>query len=517
MTFITDNRGVSEVVGAILVFGVLIALLAIFQTQAIPAANQQVEFNHNQEAQGDLVKFHQTTSEVVNTGDKESVGIETGTGYPARLLFYSPPQATGSLSTTDNRTVTITNASATNPEVRDYIDSSNLTLSSRTLEYSVNYNYLDNAPTTRYEYGVLYNNFSDATIIKNPGSVVDDTDINLIFMAGNYSATSGTTQSVDIRPVSAPARPVTVTGDGGSNITLELPTQMPLSTWDEIVGSQSTVLNVSKPTNETVRIVLDGDQRYTLRMAGIGLEPGVEKPEAHYIVPAEGGVTDVGPNGNASVTFEVRDRYNNPVAGQAVNITLGGHSEIVNTNGEGRASLSVSATTTGTAIGKIEGCSSSDRCNAEFNVNVLSTGGMINPSSGVRLQEATLQTGTSFGETLENAFGAIVGEGSSGDVVNLSFDVDNNLEFAAVRVNFYGKNGNEAPPTDWAMEDGSSGMSGEVSGEYNSSTTLDPSENIRVAFSDGSGDYSVSTDDYFVISVILSNGEQSIYFVSPSQ
>jgi len=512
MNFITDNRGVSEVVGAILVFGVLIALLAIFQTQAIPAANQQVEFNHNQEAQGDFVKFHQTTSEVANTGDGESVGIETGTGYPARLLFYSPPQATGSLSTTDNRTVTITNASATSPEVRDYIDSSNLTLSSRTLEYSVNYNYLDNAPTTRYEYGVLYNNFSDATIIKNPGSVVDDTDINLIFMAGNYSATSGTTQSVDIRPVSAPARPVTVTGDSGSNITLELPTQMPLSTWNEVVGSQSTVLNVSKPTNETVRIVLDGDQRYTLRMAGIGLEPGVEKPEAHYIVPAEGGVTDVGPNGNASVTFEVRDKYNNPVAGQAVNVTLGGQSEVVNTNGEGRASLSVSATTTGTATGKIVGCSGPDRCAAEFNVNVLSTGGMINPSSGVRLNQATLQSNFSLG----NFFGGVVGEGQSGSAVDMTFNVDNNLEFASVRVNFYGKNGDGAPPETWAMRDNSDGKSGDVSGEYDSTGTLDPSEDITVLFGDGNNRYSVSTDDYFVISVILTNGEQAIYFVSPS-
>jgi hypothetical protein len=513
MNFITDNRGVSEVIGAILVFGVLIALLAILQTQAIPAANQQVEFDHNQEVQGDLIKFHQTADEVATSGEKQSVRIKTGTGYPSRLLFYSPPSATGQLSTTENRTVTITNASATEPEVNDYMTGSNLTLPSRNLRYSVNYNYLDDAPTTRYEYGILYNNFSDATIIENPGSVIDDTDINLNFMAGNYSESGGLTQSVSVRSVSSPARPVTIEGENDDNITLELPTQLSLSKWEQIVGSQSTVVNVSKPTNDTVRIVLDGSERYTLRMSRLGLEPGVEKPEAHYIVPADEGVSDVGPDGNATVSFEVRDKYNNPVAGQEVNITLAGQSKVVNTNREGRASMSISATSTGTATGQIVGCTGSDRCTAEFNVNVLNTGGMINPSSGVRLQNATLQSSISLG----NVVGGLVGEGASGSAVDMEFDVSNNLEFAAVRVNFYGKNGDGSPPATWAMEDNDASMNGDVSGEYDSSTTLDPSDDITVAFGDGSGSrYSVSSDDYFVVSVILSNGEQAIYFVSPA-
>jgi hypothetical protein len=66
------------------------------------------------------------------------------------------------------------------------------------------------------------------------------------------------------------------------------------------------------------------------------------------------------------------------------------------------------------------------------------------------------------------------------------------------------------------MADGSTSMTGEVSGEYNSSTTLDPSSNIQVAFATETSAYSINTDDYFVMSVILSNGEQSIYFVSPN-
>ena len=58
LNFDSDERGVSEVLGAILVFGILVVLLATIQTQAIPAANEQVEFNHNQEVQSDLVGFN---------------------------------------------------------------------------------------------------------------------------------------------------------------------------------------------------------------------------------------------------------------------------------------------------------------------------------------------------------------------------------------------------------------------------------------------------------------------------
>ncbi|WP_336133764.1 Ig-like domain-containing protein [Natronomonas amylolytica] len=516
MTLRNDTRGVSEVVGAILVFGVLIALLAVMQTQAVPAANQQVEFEHSQDVQGDFAEFHAAANDVATGGDRESVSIAAGTGYPTRMLFFNPPRVQGSISTSENRTVTIQNAQAVDPEVDDYLNGDDVSLGSRTLRYDVSYNELGNPPQVRYEYGILYNQFRGDTTIQNPGSVIDDTEINLVFMAGNYSRTAGDTQSLEVRPVSAPSRPVTVEGKDGNNITMVLPTELPVEDWQELYGDQDHV-TITDATGDNIKIELDGDRRYTLKMAGLGLEQGVDKPDAHYIVPAKEGVTDVGAGGNVSVAFEVRDRYNNPVAGENVSITLGGNTKFVDTNGEGKAAISVSPSTTGTATGKIVDCTGSDRCTADFNVNVISPGGSINPSGGVRLQEAVLAT--SIENDLGNAIGGLnpwTPGNNEGDAVDLVFSVDDNLEFDGVRVNYYASSDDSAPPEEWAMTDGSSTISGEISGKFNSSSSLDPSADLQVAFTDGSGSVvSASTSDYFVITVILSNGEQSIYFASP--
>lgn len=515
MQFTHDNRAVSEVIGAILVFGLLIALLAIIQTQAIPAANQQVEFDHNQEVQGDLAKFHERVSRVSLSGSGESVSIRAGTGYPSRMLFFNPPRATGTISTSSPQNATLQNVRAVNLDESHYLDGSEVNVTSRAFEYSVDYNELKESPKTRYEYGVLYDEHRNATIVQNPGSVIDDTNINLVFMQGDYSKSSGTAQSVDIRPVSAPSRPVTVTGQNGDNLTLVLPTKMPVKKWDELYGNQDDVLGITEgPRNGTVKIDLDGNQRYTMRMAGLGLEQGVEKPEARYIVPADDGVTDVGTGGNTSVVFEVRDKYNNPVAGEKVSITFDGDTHSVNTTDEGRAVLSVPAASTGTAVGEIADCDYSDEaCEAEFEVNVLNPGGMINPSGGIRLQDATLDT------TFWDDFGNLLNLGLSGDTgagAQMEFDVSDGLEFTAIRVNYYSVGGDSSPPDEWQMTDGDNTITGEVSGRFNGSATLDPSQDIRVGFARSGSDYDVSTDDYFVITGIDSTGQQSLYFVSPS-
>ena len=517
--FTDDERGVSEVVGAILVFGLLIALMAILQTQAVPAANAEVEFDHNQEVQGDLAKFHERASRVALYGSGESVRIRTGTGYPTRMLFFNPPRAAGTVSTSENREATISNAEATDPEVADYLDGSDVTLDSRTFRYSVRYNELDEAPTTKYEYGILYNQHRDATINQNPGSVIDDTHINLVFMAGDYSRTTSQAQSLDVRPVSAPARPVTVEGENGNDIVLELPTEMPVSEWQDLYGDQDTVVEITEGSrDDTVEITLDGSEQYTLRMAALGLEQGVEKPDAHYIVPANDGVADVGTGGETSVVFEVRDRYNNPVAGEEVEIDFDGTTHTVKTNEEGRAVISVPASSTGTAVGEIVDCNRGTPCYAEFDVNVLNPGGMINPSSGVRFSQAVLVEDSDLG--VGDFVRGIQGEGARGESAALYFDADPGLTFESIRVNYYSRGGDDQPPEYWTMDDGNSQVSGEISGTFESGTIdPDPSQGyVEIAFPTGPNSNEleyVSTGDYFVISVQLSNGHQSIYFISP--
>lgn len=93
-----DTRGVSEVLGAVLVFGLVVALIAVIQIHGIPPANEQVELNHNQEVDDDFAELH---SGLLNAGAGESytATVTLGTTYPNRFLFINPPAPQGSLRT----------------------------------------------------------------------------------------------------------------------------------------------------------------------------------------------------------------------------------------------------------------------------------------------------------------------------------------------------------------------------------------------------------------------------------
>ena len=62
--FNADERGVSEIVGAILVFALVILLLSIIQSQAVPSQNQEIEVQHSVVVQGDLVVLRHVALDV---------------------------------------------------------------------------------------------------------------------------------------------------------------------------------------------------------------------------------------------------------------------------------------------------------------------------------------------------------------------------------------------------------------------------------------------------------------------
>jgi hypothetical protein len=358
MDFITDNRGVSEVIGAVLVFGLLIGLLTILQTVAIPAANEEVEFNHNQDVQSDMIGLLEASSRTGAQGSSESIGIRTGTTYPNRLLFFSPRDPAGRISTVDKGNASVDNILATDPTVRKYIDGSTANLSTKRVQYDPAYNEYNSAPITNLEYGVLYNDFGDEQIIENPGSVISGNSINLMFFAGNLSRSSVGSVSVDTRPTSAPARTVTVAPNGSGNVTIRLPTQLSEEKWERVFDDEiqnGNVLGVRNDTNSSVIIDLDPSvNRYSLTMPKIGVGSSVDDTEPEYLINANSGTKTIPRNQASDLSIEVRDKYNNPVRGESVNIsvsdgTLGSGSVTnteITTNSEGRAEIRLNAPAT---------------------------------------------------------------------------------------------------------------------------------------------------------------------------
>jgi len=530
----SDDRGVSEVVGAILVFGVLVTLLGIIQAQAVPAQNQEVEFQHSLDVQGDLIRFQQTASDVAADGNERSVAFKSGTGYPSRLLFFNPPRVQGTVETSEQAEVTLGNVEATNAEVNNYFEDSNngpgpneLALDTRRLQYRVDYNELPSEPVSRYEYGLLYNYFEDEdeVIVQNNGNVIDETTINLRFLRGDYSETSSSEQSLSVQPISAPARSVRITGESSGNpIEITLPTDNP-DMWVNQYGGGANVNGIdtppaSPPGNVTIR--LDGDQTYNLRMSALALESGVDEPDPYYIVPTRNGVTNAAPSETASIQYEVRDEFNNPVADAEVEITNSSGNVVASgtTDDEGQFSTTVTTAENEQFTAELIGTSATDadcsqatdgRCVANFLVQVPALN--LNPSAGVRITDSSNTSSSGLDATLA----ALVGDPNTVTVTfSLSDPSASPVNIEQIRINHYNPNPNAHSPVDVTDKNSNSIDNLEIGGEFKSPPggfeQIDQS-GTTYAFS---FDEQVVEGHYFVITVIYSSEQRALYFVSPS-
>ena len=134
-----DDRAVSEVIGSILVFGLLVALLAIVQTQAVPNANAEIEVKHSQSVQGDIADLQSAISRTGTFGGTESVTVETGMTYPSRLVLFNPPSVQGTLASGGPGNVSLENFSAERPDTDSYIGT-DPNFTTHAISYRVDYN-----------------------------------------------------------------------------------------------------------------------------------------------------------------------------------------------------------------------------------------------------------------------------------------------------------------------------------------------------------------------------------------
>jgi FlaG/FlaF family flagellin (archaellin) len=536
--FTADERGVSEVVGAILVFALLVALLGIIQSQAVPSQNKEIEFQHNIEVQGDFVQFHQTASSVAAEGSERSVAFQTGTGYPSRLLFFNPPRVRGSVETTQSEDIIIDQVQSTDGEVNEYISqgssratqTNRLRLTTRRLVYQANYNEIQNNPTTRYEYGILYDDFENGgQIVENRGTVIDGTSINLLILEGDSAVTSTTETSLPVQPVSAPARSVTVTGtvDGGTRqpIVLHIPSKLDVNKWNDEYGGATNVRPIVKSSLvDGVKITLEpgtvsNPKQYNLRMSKIAVESGVTKPDAHYLVPVDPGVTSAGVGQPATIEYEVRDEFNNPVAGENVQL-LDQDGNVVTSetsNDNGRVSFIVNTASTGNFDANLDSgtCSNSrlDRCLATYKVQV--PGLNLNPASGIRLVGATTvdPLPNQRTDTPETEDAANCEPTSCEAEVTFENTNSNDVGMESIRINHYNPDPQGHSPV--IIDDGSNTVDAEIGG------TAKPATNLKSIAAGTEQTYTftfngeVHEGDYFVVTIIFDNNERALYFVSP--
>jgi len=326
-----DERGVSEVLGAILVFGLLISLVALIQMNAIPNANKEVEYQHSIEVQSDMAKLQEAVSLTAIEGASKSSTVRLGVSYPPRFLFFNPSDVQGQLRTTDESNLTLSNVEGSGSAETLYTGGS-YDYSTRMLEYRAGYKRLEGAPTIYREVGISHERYPGGNITSNE-TFVDGKQITLVTLNGSLQANGVAAQSIETVPISAPARTVAVTNETSDPLEITVPTRLSNETWADVLEPQYTrngghieeQTYTERPDQDNLLTVrLEPGVTYDLRMAQVGVGGNLASQDPAYVTTVGGSRQSVLENGIDRLTVEVRDRYNNPVSGRTVNMTIVG-------------------------------------------------------------------------------------------------------------------------------------------------------------------------------------------------
>jgi|GEM_PF-1131319 uncharacterized protein (DUF2141 family) len=321
MIFYSSDRGVSPVLGGILMFGLAMSLLILTQVSVVPAANNQVEFEHNQRVQDDFERFQASSSRVASSGAPETIDVEVGVRYPNRFFLLNPTPGSGVLNAED-ATIDIANVQAINPETNDYFTSETNTLAYDTqrLIYEPNYKEYRNAPRTVHENGVTFNEYDgDVTLVTSATPFVNDGDITLILLDGDlYEEGTGST-SLTLQAASAPSQRIAVTNASAGPITIAFDTRLPQSEWDAFNATTSDVVDVQyDAVANTVTLTLDPTRDYTLRVARLTIGESAADRTPAYVTSVGTPPSSIPANSSITYTVEVRDVHHNPVSGGEV-------------------------------------------------------------------------------------------------------------------------------------------------------------------------------------------------------
>ena len=352
---VPDDRAVSEVVGFILIFSILVISFTVYQGLLVPNQNSQIEFDHNQKVQRQMQDLRNAILTTAATGTGPSISIKLGATYPRRAVASNLGVSSGRIATTKSKSgILISNVSAVDEESRDYFGNSTTSLGpfeSNAVVYEPTYSFYSSEPETVYENSVVYNQFENGENLTLTGqTIIDGRRIFLIALNGSLSSASQRSVSVDPGAASAATRTVGVTDTDGP-ITVIFPTRLSATKWAEILeeeldptGSNSDryVRSVTDAGTNRVRLILEQGPVYELRIAKIGIGRSVTGIGPKYITIIRGDDTSVVEGGSRKLGVEVRDRFNNPASNVTVEAsvigsgTIEGNSKLV-TDSDGAA------------------------------------------------------------------------------------------------------------------------------------------------------------------------------------
>lgn len=261
MDFRGDERGQPVVIGALLVFVILVLAFSGYQAVVVPQQNADVEFTHFQQVEDDVVDLRVGIVRAAISGGDASTSVRLGTQYPTRLIALNPPPPAGTLRTTEAEEIVI------NGSQENDIGICPPPSTTRAFVYQPDYNEFQGGADFVYENTFAYSqhrNDETRELVKTNQRVIDADDgvIELIALEGEFSETGTSRVGVDL------VRGETNTQEV-NRPEITLPTRVVnQETWEEdILDGQAA--NIDFRPGESITFQLDG--RWEVRCTPVGV------------------------------------------------------------------------------------------------------------------------------------------------------------------------------------------------------------------------------------------------------
>ncbi len=213
----SDEKGVSEVIGAILIFTILVAFLGMLQVYGVPAWNKETEFGHFNRLYDDFLDMKRILQDTAVYDLPRTAVLHTSLDYPSRMFLINPPKPSTMLVTRYDKYIAITY----NGNITERVNSC-------TLRVEEKYNYFP-APALVLEHGMIIGD-ANAVSYKIDDPPITKNNMDLLIM-GCDNSSSGTTASLNLH-----VYPVLLNTLSVSNATLSFNTDYPM-VWSSYLAS----------------------------------------------------------------------------------------------------------------------------------------------------------------------------------------------------------------------------------------------------------------------------------------
>ncbi len=195
--FREDEKGVSVVIGAVLLFAIMVTMYTTIQVAQVPAWNKEIEYNHQDVVYSDMMSLKSDIENAAMLETPKSSNIHMGVRYPNRMIFINPGVgAVGMLSTdTENMKIVIEYTVNVTGTLITYTKTYN---SSRIIYEAYG---TINSPKLVYEHGIIIRDWGTANITTDEQSLIANDKLYIPIVNGSSSSKSSMeTESLEIKP-----------------------------------------------------------------------------------------------------------------------------------------------------------------------------------------------------------------------------------------------------------------------------------------------------------------------------